>query len=114
MAVVLIPVLLAARGGPLARPAITGLATFVLTIAALHTSHLAGGNRVPVSKILEPPTATPDTENCDQIRQVLNEAGLTLDRTDPSGPRLAGPLAYQIPDQVKEAIAACFAVPQAN
>lgn len=107
MAAVVVLVVMATKGGRSARPALIAAASFILFVVFLQTG-IAGGGRLPAAGISVPPIAH-NAEQCAQIRKVLKDAGLSVDRSDPERPRIAGPLAERIPEEVQEAVAACFA-----
>ena len=48
---------------------------------------------------------------CKQVMDLLRQSGFAIDRTRPDGPRIIGNGADKLPQQVRDVVAACAAIP---
>lgn len=103
-AVILTPLAIAATRS--SRPISMGYIALLVVIAFCGTGLLAPG-KVTSVQALPVTVGRAQTEQCTRVLQLIEEAGITIDQTDPSSPKLIGQGMESLPPEAREAIVAC-------
>jgi hypothetical protein len=111
--VVLLPLLAIAvsRGGK--RKFGTAFIALILAVAAFQTGILQRSWLAPTDMAVQA-AARVQTDQCGEIVDLMRKSGLTIDRSDPSSPKLAGSDADQIPAEVAEILIRCHDTSKKN
>lgn len=104
-AVVLLPLVGAVLWGRAPRLLVV-YGSFLAVVAVFNTGIFQRGSLAPTDTIVR--AAGPAEEaQCQQILELMRESGLTVDRSDPSAPKLTGRGANQLPPELRDVLLQC-------
>jgi hypothetical protein len=84
-----------------------GYAAFIVALAMYHTGIFSGSSLAETDMAVRA-IVPGDDEQCQKIRDLMDQSGLRVDRSDLAAPRIVGEGAEQIPAEVRDVLIQCL------
>jgi hypothetical protein len=82
------------------------LVALVIAVCLINTGVFARSSLAPTDSPIDV-SLTSDGPRCAEILRLMKRSGWKVDRSDPASPKIVGPGADQIPDQVVRVVIGC-------